>query len=91
MLLSANNPLQYDIAANPTLTNGNFSSTVTGCATTGQVAHPERLHADGEKLLRALRMTAAENDDLLAFLHTLTDSHGADRPRPMAPGVTCGD
>jgi cytochrome c peroxidase len=44
----------------------------------------ERLHADGEKLLRALKMTDAEIDDLLAFLHTLTDRYGADRPRPTA-------
>ena len=48
----------------------------------------ERLHADGEKLLRPLRMTAAEADDLLAFLQTLTDRHGADRPRTVA-GPAC--
>lgn len=50
----------------------------------------ERLHADGEKLLRALKMSAAEIDELLAFLHTLTDRHGADRPRPAAP-ADCTD
>jgi hypothetical protein len=30
-----------------------------------------RLHADGEKTLRALDLTAAEKADLLAFLLTL--------------------
>ncbi len=33
----------------------------------------ERLHADGEKLLRALKLTDAETEDLLAFLDTLTE------------------
>jgi cytochrome c peroxidase len=42
----------------------------------------ERLHADGENLLRPLKLTDTEVDDLLAFLETLTDQHGADRPRP---------
>lgn len=42
----------------------------------------ERLHADGENLLRPLKLTDAEFDDLLAFLDSLTDQHGADRPRP---------
>ena len=48
----------------------------------------ERLHADGENLLRALKMNEAEIDDLLAFLNSLTDRHGADRPRPTT-GPAC--
>ena len=31
----------------------------------------ERLHADGESLLKPLRLTPAESADLVAFLHTL--------------------
>jgi cytochrome c peroxidase len=49
----------------------------------------ERLHADGEQLLRALKLTDAETNDLLDFLHTLTDAHGADRPRPVASKRDC--
>ncbi len=49
----------------------------------------ERLHADGEKLLRALKLSDAETEDLLAFLNTLTDKHGADRPRPVPLYVDC--
>jgi cytochrome c peroxidase len=45
----------------------------------------ELLPADGEKLLRALKLSDAERDDLTAFLETLTDRLGADRPRPAAP------
>jgi len=45
----------------------------------------ERLHADGEKLLRPLRLSNAETDDLLAFLESLTDADGANRPRPGPP------
>ena len=43
-----------------------------------------RLHADGEKILRPLRLADSEVDDLVAFLETLSDRHGADRPRPLA-------
>jgi cytochrome c peroxidase len=32
----------------------------------------ERLRADGERILRPLRLTDAESDDLIAFLETLT-------------------
>jgi len=49
-----------------------------------------RLHADGEKILRPLRLSDGEIDDLVAFLETLSDRHGADRQRPTAspPCVT---
>jgi len=33
----------------------------------------ERLHADGERILRPLRLTQAETDELVAFLESLTD------------------
>ena len=33
----------------------------------------DRLHADGEQILRPLNLSAAEAADLLAFLHSLTD------------------
>ncbi|MCX8005190.1 MAG: hypothetical protein N2688_09575 [Burkholderiaceae bacterium] len=49
----------------------------------------ERLHADGERILRRLDLTAAEIDDLLAFLHTLTDAHGAQRPLVPPPPTPC--
>jgi cytochrome c peroxidase len=32
----------------------------------------ERLHADGERLLRPLRLSPRETDDLLAFLESLS-------------------
>jgi cytochrome c peroxidase len=66
-----------------------------GLATLRDVLHhyseldEERLHADGEKLLRALKLSDAETEDLLAFLNTLTDKHGADRPRPAPLHVDC--
>ena len=44
----------------------------------------ERLHADGEKILRPLNLSDDEVADLVAFLETLSDRHGADRPRPRA-------
>jgi cytochrome c peroxidase len=35
-----------------------------------------RLHADGERILVPLRLSDAETDDLLAFLHSLSDGAG---------------
>jgi len=49
----------------------------------------ERLHADGERLLRPLRLTAGEIDDLVAFLESLTDAAGRPRPRPAADPRAC--
>ena len=43
-----------------------------------------RIHASAQPLLRALRLSESEVDALLAFLQTLTDARGADRPRPPA-------
>jgi cytochrome c peroxidase len=39
----------------------------------------ERLHADGERILRRLRLSERETDDLVAFLESLTDRDGAQR------------
>ena len=33
----------------------------------------DRLHADGERILKPLRLSAAESDDLVAFLESLDD------------------
>ena len=32
-----------------------------------------RLHADGERILKALRLSQSEQDDLLAFLDALSE------------------
>lgn len=45
----------------------------------------ERLHADGERLLVPLKLTAAETDDLLAFLDTLNADTAPQAPRGPAP------
>ncbi|HEU4646516.1 MAG TPA: cytochrome c peroxidase [Burkholderiales bacterium] len=45
---------------------------------------PDRLHADGEAILRALNLTARETDDLVAFLETLSDGGATYRRRPSA-------
>jgi len=37
----------------------------------------ERLHADGERVLKPLRLTAAEIDDLVAFLESLSECRSA--------------
>ena len=48
----------------------------------------ERIHAHGEQLLRPLRLSDAESDDLVAFLETLTapGATAAPTPPPRIPG-----
>lgn len=49
----------------------------------------ERLHADGESILKPLRLTPGESADLEAFLRTLTDPRaGRWKPGPLA-AVRC--
>lgn len=46
----------------------------------------DRLHADGESLLRPLRLTAGESADLVVFLESLTERESALPPRgPVEP------
>jgi hypothetical protein len=51
----------------------------------------DRIHTHGEQLLRPLRLSEAEIDDLVAFLETLT-APGATAALPPTPGADpCGD
>lgn len=45
----------------------------------------DRLHADGERILEPLRLSAAESGDLKAFLHSLTDPAALDWAASAAP------
>jgi cytochrome c peroxidase len=45
---------------------------------------PVRLHADGEAILRALKLTERESHDLVAFLETLSDGGADYERRPFA-------
>jgi cytochrome c peroxidase len=49
----------------------------------------ERLHADGERILRKLSLTEEEIDDLVAFLQTLTDAAGERRLLPPIDPAPC--
>jgi cytochrome c peroxidase len=42
----------------------------------------ERIHTHGEQLLRPLKLSPAETDDLVAFLESLTDPAAAQAPAP---------
>jgi len=50
----------------------------------------ERLHTDGERILRRLDLSDGEIDDLVAFLHTLTDAGGSLRPLRPLDTLACG-
>jgi cytochrome c peroxidase len=45
---------------------------------------PDRLHSDGEAILKPLRVTERETGDLVAFLESLSDSGGNYRRREFA-------
>jgi cytochrome c peroxidase len=45
---------------------------------------PDRLHSDGEAILKPLRLTDEETQDLVAFLESLSDGGGSYRRRPFA-------
>jgi cytochrome c peroxidase len=45
---------------------------------------PDRLHSDGEAILKPLHLTQAEIEDLTAFLETLSDGGGQYKRRPFA-------
>jgi cytochrome c peroxidase len=49
---------------------------------------PDRVHSDGEALLRPLKLSAQETDDLLAFLESLSDPLATEPPG--APAVIAG-
>jgi hypothetical protein len=57
----------------------------------------ERLHADGEALLRPLRLDAPARADLIAFLLTLSDPLPGESPPggrsagARAAAAACGD
>ncbi len=48
---------------------------------------PDRLHADGESLLKPLRLNREESADLVAFLESLTER--ASTLPPRRPGTPC--
>lgn len=48
--------------------------------------HPDRLHADGEQILKPLQLQASERADLLAFLHSLD---GGAVPDPGQRRLRC--
>ena len=49
--------------------------------------NPDRLHADGESLLKPLRLSAGESADLVAFLESLSER--ASTQAPKRPGAPC--
>jgi cytochrome c peroxidase len=49
----------------------------------------ERIHTHGEQLLRPLKLSPAESDDLVAFLESFTDPAAARPPAPPAAVAGC--
>jgi len=49
--------------------------------------NPDRLHSDGEAILKPMRLSAAESADVVAFLESLTEKASALAPR--RPSAAC--
>lgn len=56
----------------PYMHNGRFA-TLRDVVMHYSEIRPDRLHSDGEALLKPLRLSSGEADDLVAFLRSLTD------------------
>ena len=70
----------------PYMHNGSFATLAEVVRHYSEI-DPDRLHSDGEAILKPLRLTAGESADLVAFLETLTESASALAPR--RPSVSC--
>jgi len=51
----------------------------------------ERLHGDGEQILKPLKLTAQESSDLIVFLESVSDYRTAWKRNLPADGSACGD
>jgi cytochrome c peroxidase len=49
----------------------------------------ERIHVHGEQLLRPLRLSPGESEDLAAFLESLSDPRAGEAPAPAPPVPGC--
>jgi cytochrome c peroxidase len=69
----------------PYMHNGSLA-TLTDVVRHYSEISPDRLHSDGEAILKPLRLNAAESADLVAFLESLSESSSALPPRrPLLP------
>jgi cytochrome c peroxidase len=69
----------------PYMHNGSLAS-LTDVVRHYSELNPDRLHSDGENLLKPLRLSVEETADLVAFLESLTEAASALPPRrPSTP------
>jgi cytochrome c peroxidase len=69
----------------PYMHNGSFATLADVVRHYSDIS-PDRLHSDGEAILKPLRLPAADAADLVAFLESLSESASALPPRrPAAP------
>ena len=69
-------------ASMPYMHNGSFATLRDVVKHYSEIS-PDRLHSDGEAILKPLHLTDAEMSDLVAFLETLSDGGGRYRRRPF--------
>jgi cytochrome c peroxidase len=70
----------------PYMHNGSFA-TLPDVVRHYSEINPDRLHSDGESVLKPLRLSPGESADLVAFLESLTEISSALQPR--LPGARC--
>ena len=70
----------------PYMHNGSLATLADVVAHYSEIS-PDRLHSDGETLLKPLRLSREESADLVAFLESLTEQTSALAPR--RPGEAC--
>jgi cytochrome c peroxidase len=75
-------PSLRNVAASPPYMHNGSLPTLRDVIRHYSMLDESRIHASAQPLLRALRLPDDDVDALVAFLESLTDAHGADRPRP---------
>lgn len=71
-------PSLRNVAATPPYMHNGSISTLRDVVRHYSELNEERLHADGEKILRPLGLSAAEVEDLVTFLRSLSEPERAD-------------
>jgi cytochrome c peroxidase len=79
-------PSLRNVAASPPYMHNGSLPTLRDVVRHYSTLDEPRIHASARPLLRALRLPDDDIEALVAFLESLTDAHGADRPRPRFGG-----
>jgi cytochrome c peroxidase len=77
------------VLTGPYMHNGQIGSLREVVQYYSEKIDPDRLHSDGQQILRPLKLSARETDDLIVFLETLTNHRAQWRGKGPNDGPAC--